>query len=329
MTRRVDFAARNTPLQPIDHLAEAVGLPAGRLFVKRDDLTGLTGGGNKARKLEYLVADAISAGADTLVTSGAAQSNHIRATAAAARAQSLECVAVMSTLHEQHQPHQPEGNLILDDLFGVQVVWCGLDDRDATAAEVERELKAAGHRPYVIPLGGSNALGASGYVTAADEIEVAVPGATVVCAAGTGGTMAGLAVGLGSCDRVIGVDVAALPDLSERVLGLLGATADLVGRPAPSGQIRIDASQAAAPYGAPLLEVRDAIRLVARTTGLVLDPVYTGRAMAALISWCRTGELPDGPVVFLHSGGIPALFTQRYSRWFETPRRFGDAPLAK
>lgn len=321
----VDFATRNTPIQRVDRLAAELGLQQGQLWVKRDDLTGLAGGGNKARKLEYLVGDALARGCDTLVTTGAAQSNHVRATAAAARVQGLSCVAVLTTLGNQHAP---EGNLILDNLFDIDVVWTPPDQREATMNQVAEQLAESGSRPYLIPIGGTNALGSSGYVTAAQEIEQEMPGAVVACAVGTGGTQAGLTVGLGSHDRVLGFDVGALPDLAERVPVVIEQTAALLGAPAPSGTWRVDASTATAPYGAPTEQTRAAIELVARASGLVLDPVYTGRAMAGLIRQCQEGSVPDAPLVFLHSGGMPALFTDRYSKWFGLPHEFApEEPL--
>ncbi len=316
---RIDFAARNTPLQRVDRLGETLGLRPGRLWVKRDDLTGLTGGGNKARKLEYLVADALATGCDVLVTAGAAQSNHVRATAAAARAVGMECVAVLSTLGARHEP---EGNLVLDDLFGVRVVWTTPQRRNEALAQSADVLRRNGRRPYVIPLGGTNALGACGYVQAAEEIDRDLSGAAVVCAVGTGGTQAGLVVGLGSYDRVIGIDVAAVPDLHGHVPGVVAECANRLSRPQPSGRWSVDTRYTDIPYGKPFPAVAESIRLATRTTGLALDPVYTGRAMAGLIELAAAGHLPDTEIVFVHTGGLPALFTRRYAEWFSLPQEF-------
>jgi D-cysteine desulfhydrase family pyridoxal phosphate-dependent enzyme len=312
----VDLAARNTPLQRVDALAESLGLAAGQLWIKRDDLTGVAAGGNKARKLEYLVADALARGADTLVTTGAAQSNHVRATAAAARQVNLKCVGVLSTLGKQHHT---EGNLVLDDLLGLEAVWCGPTERASTMSRVCEELADAGRIPYQIPLGGTNPLGAIGYIGCAQEIEAALPGALVACAVGTGGTQAGLVVGLGAHERVLGFDVAALPALSQLLPDVIEQTAELAHLPTPTGQWQVDRSQATEPYGKPTPAAHDAIRLVANKTGLILDPVYTGRAMAGLINRCRTGAMPTAPLVFIHTGGMPALFTRRYEDWFSLP----------
>ncbi|MCB0917902.1 MAG: pyridoxal-phosphate dependent enzyme [Actinobacteria bacterium] len=306
----------NTPLTRVDRLATAIGLKRGQLWVKRDDLTGLTAGGNKARKLEYLVAEALEQRADVLVTTGAAQSNHVRATAAAARTVGLDCVAVLSTLGAQHEP---EGNLVLDDLFDVSVVWTGPAEREQTLAETAAALAGAGRSPYAIPLGGTNALGARGYVHAAEEVAAVLPDAVVACAVGTGGTAAGLIVGLGDHDRVLGIDVAAVPGLDERIPDVIAGCAAAMELPAPRGDWHPDTRYSHIPYGQPFDAVADAIRITAKTTGLVLDPVYTGRAMAGLIERARAGELPDAPIVFLHSGGLPALFTARYRDWFSLP----------
>lgn len=313
---RIDFAARNTPVQRVDRLARALGLAPGQLWVKRDDLTGLTAGGNKARKLEHLVAEALAVDSDVLVTAGAAQSNHVRATAAAARAVGLDCVAVLSTLGAQHEA---EGNLVLDDLFEVHVVWTDPEQREQALAATADRLRAAGRRPYVIPLGGTNDLGAVGYAEAAAEIETDLPGSTVWCAVGTGGTQAGLVAGLGDYGRVVGVDVAAVPDIHRTVPQVVAGCADRMDLPQPTGSWSVDTRYSDVPYGTPLAGVHDAIRLVARTTGLALDPVYTGRAMAALVERAATGDLPDARIVFLHSGGLPALFTRRYADWFSLP----------
>ncbi len=315
----IDFAARNTPLHRMDRLAASLGLDPGRLFVKRDDLTGLAGGGNKARKLEYLVAEAQQANADVLVTVGAAQSNHVRATASAARMAGMECVAVLA---EREPKTSAEGNLVLDDLLELSVVWSTRRDREATLEHTAADLRSSGRTPYVIPVGGSTPLGASAYINCADEIvrdlvalgEPAIP--TVVVATGSGGTHAGLVAGLGSHDYVLGMNVAAAPDVEQVVVELAHASAALVGRPAPTGAIRLDPSQAEVPYGEPTEPMHEALRLVASTEGLILDPVYSGRAMAGLLHHARAGTLPDGPIVFVHTGGMPALFTSRYAEAF-------------
>lgn len=311
----VDFAARNTPIRPADRLGEALGLAPGTLWLKRDDLTGLAGGGNKARKLELLVGDALAQDCDVLVTAGAAQSNHVRATGSAARAAGLDCVAVLA---EREPRTVPEGNLVLDDLFGIEIVWTTVPDRYDTFDATIARLRAEGRRPYEIPLGGSSPVGAAAYAACATEIELALDAAgsarpLVITAVGTGGTHAGLVAGLGDHSRVQGYDVAALPTVDRDIAPLADAIADLLGQERPIGTLRLDRSQAEVPYGQPTDAVFEALRLVARTEGMVLDPVYSGRAMAGLIAAAARHEFDDEPtIVFVHTGGMPALFTSRY-----------------
>jgi D-cysteine desulfhydrase family pyridoxal phosphate-dependent enzyme len=300
----------------MDRLGQALGFEAGMLWVKRDDLTGLAGGGNKARKLEFLVADALQDGCDTLVTGGAPQSNHVRMTAAAARRLDLGCVAVLGGPPTAME----EGNLLLDHLFGVDVVWVGDYDSEqieTALAETCVRLCADGHRPYEMPLGGATPTGTLGYVHAADELARQAPrGAVVYTASGTGGTQAGLVVGMGAHDRVRGVDVGAIPELAPRIEALVAGAASLAHRGMPSGHLHLDRSHIGRAYGARTDECAEAIGLAARYEGLILDPVYSGKAMAGLIADRRGGRLsPDEPVVFLHTGGLPTVFVDRYSSW--------------
>jgi D-cysteine desulfhydrase family pyridoxal phosphate-dependent enzyme len=324
---RFPLAHLPTPLEPADRLGHALGLEPGRLWVKRDDLTGLATGGNKARKLEILVADALAAGADTLVTAGGPQSNHARTTAAAAARAGLRCVLAFNS----DPPPRVEANQVLDVVFGAERRFLGQMPMEELNGAVERiadELRAAGRKPYVIPIGGSSALGASAYVTAADEVLAQLRDAAghedvlVVTATGSGGTHAGLAARLGH-ERVLGVDVGALDDPAAVVLRLAAEVAALIGRPAPSGDPWIVRDQVGAGYGAPTDACREAILLAARTEGLLLDPVYSGKAMAGLIALARGGEVGPGEaalgdakaIVFLASGGAPALFASRYEDW--------------
>lgn len=313
---RLDLAALPTPLQPADRLGAALGFAPGCLLVKRDDLTALAGGGNKARKLEFLVADALAAGADTLVTAGAPQSNHVRATAAAARVAGLRCVAVLGG----PEPDVLEGNLVLDRLLGVDVVWAGEYEAlhlEATLATTVERLAAEGAHPYAIPLGGASPVGTLGYVHASDELAARIPDdAVVYTATGTGGTQAGLAVGLGDHGRVRGVDVGAVPEVGKRILDLIPVVAERTGRAAPAGELWLDDTQIGKGYGSFTKAGREAIVLAAEHEGLVLDPVYSGKAMAGLIADRRTDRLPaDRPTVFLHTGGLPSLFTARTAAW--------------
>jgi D-cysteine desulfhydrase len=297
-------------------LGRELGFDDGVLWVKRDDLTGLAGGGNKARKLEYLVADALAHGCDTLVTGGAAQSNHVRMTAAAACTVGLTCVAVLGG----EPPDAPDGNLLLDHLLGAELEWAGRYDADVletVMAETTLRLRAEGRHPYEVPLGGASDVGTMGYVRAAAEIAAEAPlGSVVYTATGTGGTQAGLVVGFGNHARVRGVDVGAMPDVAERVAALVAATASLAHRPLPSGRLQLDVTRVGDGYGSPTEEGREAIERSARLEGLLLDPVYSAKAMAGLVADRRSGLLRrDQPTVFLHTGGLPSLFADRHRDW--------------
>jgi L-cysteate sulfo-lyase len=305
-----------TPLERADRLGTAIGLAPGQLWVKRDDLTPLAGGGNKVRKLDHLCGAALAAGADVLVTGGAPQSNHVRLTAAAARRLGLDVVAVMSG----DAPPRASGNLVVDALLGVELVWTGresLAEVESVLDHVGRRLSAAGRRPYVIPLGGANALGSQGYVAAADELIWQLPDLDlVVVPSSTGGTHAGLVAGLGSHEKVLGVSAAAFVDVEDRVGRLAAEAAELAGREPPIGRPWVDMRYAADGYAAVLDVVADAMRLAARTEALVLDPVYTGKALAGLAEGIADGSVrPAGPVVFVHCGGAYGLLSDRLGAW--------------
>ncbi|WP_444947621.1 pyridoxal-phosphate dependent enzyme [Micromonospora ureilytica] len=278
-----------TPLEAAPRLAARLGLA--ELWFKRDDLNGLGGGGNKIRKLQYTCAQAIADGATTLITSGAPQSNHARLTAAAAARLGLSCVLVLAG----PPPESRRGNLLLDGLAGAEIVWAG-DRPLAEVVAVEAERRSA----YVIPFGGTSPASIQGYVDCGREVRAQLPTVDrfeVVAALGSGGTMAGLVRELGA-QRVIGVDVGALPDPRATVAGLL------VGEVEPDA-LRIDGTQVGVGYRTLTDAVRAALEVTARTEGVFLDPTYTGRAMAALLA----GSFPRGDrVVFLHSGGLPGLF---------------------
>ncbi|MCU1463761.1 MAG: D-cysteine desulfhydrase [Acidimicrobiales bacterium] len=313
---RVALAHLPTPLEPMDRLAAEIGLPPGTLWVKRDDCTGLAGGGNKVRKLEYLCAEAIAGGCDTLVTGGGRQSNHVRITAAAANRLGLACTVVLAG----GRPSHPTGNVVLDYLLGADIVWAEDDGYYATEAAIEAardRLRVEGRRPYAMPIGGASVTGALGYVRAADELAAQLPDvAVVVTADGSGGTHAGLVAGLGDHRRVLGVDVGTRPDLGERVPEKATEVAERAGRPSPTGDLRLDRDRFGAGYGAPTDACREALDLAARCEGLVLDPVYTGKAMAGLLAAVRDGRITPGEqVVFLHTGGLPALFAHAYAAW--------------
>ncbi|WP_446038923.1 D-cysteine desulfhydrase family protein [Streptomyces sp. SID1121] len=295
-----------TPLEPAPRLARIVGLEPDDLWIKRDDLTGLAGGGNKVRKLEWTAGAALRQGARTLVTSGAPQSNHARLTAAAAARLGMDAVLVL----KGSPPGAVGGNIALDGILGARIVWAGDVDQAGLGAvldEVAEELRAQGAGPAVIPFGGSSVLAARGYAEAGHELLAQAPDlATVVVAMGSGGTMAGLVHALGA-DRVLGVDVGAVTDpgqvVSDFVAGLAGPGASA------AHALRLRRDQVGAGYAELTDAVTDALTVTARAEGVVLDPVYTGRAMAGLIAAVAEGDVRPGQrTVFLHTGGLPGLF---------------------
>ncbi|MFG3009440.1 D-cysteine desulfhydrase family protein [Streptomyces cinerochromogenes] len=294
-----------TPLEPAPRLAAALGLGPDDLWVKRDDLTGLGGGGNKIRKLEWMMGAALAEGADTVVTTGAPQSNHARLTAAAGARLGLDVVLVLRGTPGTSR----SGNLALDGLFGARLAWAGEVDRaglDTAAAEVCARLRSDGARPALIPFGGSSALGARGYLRCGEELREQLPDLrTAVVALGSGGTMAGLVAALGS-GSVLGVDVGALTDPAAAVSNLATTLTDAeVTREG----LRIRRDQVGAGYATLTAPAREALRLAARTEGLVLDPIYTGRALAGLGAAVQDGDIrPGEKTVFLHTGGLPGLF---------------------
>jgi D-cysteine desulfhydrase family pyridoxal phosphate-dependent enzyme len=321
---RVRLAHLPTPVEPMDRLAAALGLPPGRLFVKRDDTTGLALGGNKVRKLEFLCAEAIESGCDWLVTGAGRQSNHARATAAAAAKLGLGCTLVL----DSERPSSSSGNALLDLLLGADVRWTTEQadpsaDLDDHFAKVAAALAEKGHHPYVVPVGGSVPLGAAGYALAAFELREQQPDvARVFVATGSAGTHAGLVAGLGDHRLVQGVRVGTRQGLEQRVEEMAAATAALIGCPAPAGNTLLDSDQLGGGYAAHTDGCAEAIRLAARTEGLVLDPVYTGKTMAGLISAVRRDELPDtGSVVMLHTGGAPGLLSAEHAPWAESIAR--------
>ncbi len=311
---RVSIAHLPTPLEEMPRLSEALGGP--RLFVKRDDQTGLATGGNKARKLEFLVADALEKGADTLITAGAVQSNHARQTAAAAAKFGLRCCLVLGG----ESPGHWTGNLLLDELLGADIHWAGGRDRAQVMEEVAEEMTRLGRHPYIIPVGGSNPVGAAGYVEAMVELMAQLAQQDlqvdrVVFPTGSGGTQAGLIVGakaLGFAGRIEGISVSATQDvLKPRLKELVSETTALLGLDLSfAGEdfiVHDDyLGEGYAKMGPP---EREAIRLSARTESLLVGPVYTGRALAGLIDLVRRGVFgPDETVLFWHTGGTPALF---------------------
>ncbi|MEJ8639179.1 D-cysteine desulfhydrase family protein [Streptomyces sp. MS2.AVA.5] len=303
--QRVTLGTWPTPLEPAPRLARALGLGDGDLLVKRDDLIGLGGGGNKVRKLEWTCGAARAAGATVLVTTGAPQSNHARLTAAAGARLGLDVVLVLAGTPAS----SASGNLALDGLFGARVVWAGDTDAQqlaATADEVVERLRKDGAVPSLIPFGGSSVLGARGYALCGQELLAQAPGLShVVVAAGSGGTMAGLVGALGA-DRVLGVHVGAVADPAATVAGLVSG---LVETPCDPAALRVRTDQVGAGYSTLTEPVMAALTLAGRTEGLVLDPIYTGRAMAGLVAAVEDGDIVPGQrTVFLHTGGMPGLF---------------------
>ncbi|AML58046.1 D-cysteine desulfhydrase [Serratia rubidaea] len=311
---RLDLVGSATPLEKLSRLSDYLGR---EIYIKRDDVTPMAMGGNKLRKLEFLAADALEQGADTLVTAGAIQSNHVRQTAAVAAKLGLHCVALLENpINTQAENYLSNGNRLLLDLFNTEVVMCdALHAPQQQLEELATRLEAQGFRPYVVPVGGSNALGALGYVQCALEIahqgkDVAF--SSVVVASGSAGTHAGLALGLQQLlpdSELIGVTVSRcaeeqLPKV-EQIRQELALALGLEAQ-AP---ITLWDDYFAPQYGMPNDEGMAAVQLLAQQEGILLDPVYTGKAMAGLIDGIAQGRFrDDGPILFVHTGGAPALF---------------------
>jgi L-cysteate sulfo-lyase len=317
---RVPLAHLPTPVEAMPRLSRELG--GATLWVKRDDQTGLAGGGNKTRKLEFLVADALAQGADTLVTAGAAQSNHCRQTAAAAARAGLGCVLVLGG---QPPDTAPTGNLLLDTLLGAEIRWAGPHRRGEELERVADELRAAGRRPYVIPYGGSNALGASAYALAMHELAAQLSDHPplhgidrIVVASSSGATQAGLVVGarrVGYRGQVLGIAIdkgeAGDDPYPVHLARLATATARRLKMDATFApdDFAVNRDYLGGGYGVVGAAEREAIHLAGRCEGLLVDPVYTGRALAGLIDLVRRGEIgAHETVLFWHTGGLPSLF---------------------
>ncbi|KGB00511.1 D-cysteine desulfhydrase [Enterobacteriaceae bacterium ATCC 29904] len=312
---RLEFIGAPTPLEYLPRLSDYLGRD---ILIKRDDVTPMAMGGNKLRKLEFLAAEALREGADTLITAGAIQSNHVRQTAAVAAKLGLNCVALLENpIGTRAENYLTNGNRLLLDLFNVQIEMCdALHDPVTQLDELATRVEAQGFRPYVIPVGGSNALGALGYVESALEIaqqcEGAVGISSVVVASGSAGTHAGLAVGLEQLMpqvELIGVTVSrSIADQKPKVVTLQQAVAQALEVTA-SADITLWDDYFAPGYGTPNDEGMEAVKLLARLEGILLDPVYTGKAMAGLIDGISQKRFKDeGPILFVHTGGAPALF---------------------
>jgi D-cysteine desulfhydrase len=311
---RVQLGHFPTPHDELPRLSQALDGP--RLLVKRDDMTGLAAGGNKTRKLEFSLGEALRLGADTVVTLGAVQSNHARQTAAAAARCGLRCVLVLLG----HPPAAENGNLLLDRLLGAEVVFSGNRAREDVADEVVAERRAAGHRPFLIPVGASDAVGAVGFVAGLEELKAQLDDQPtevdrLVIASSSFGTQAGLIVGakaLGFGPQIVGIAIDShTAELQEGVADLALRTAQRLGLPltfSPREVVAFD-DYLGDGYAVMGAAEREAISLAARLEGLLLDPVYTGRAMAGLIDLVRRGEIRKREtVLFWHTGGTPALY---------------------
>ncbi len=333
---RYSLAFLPTPLHPLPRLdawlaqsnpqsrcAGRTQSPIPHLWLKRDDQTGLATGGNKTRKLEFLVADALAQGCDTLITTGALQSNHCRQTAAAAAQAGLRCELVLGG----QPPSQPQGNYLLDTLFGAMTHFTPRENRLNRLAELQAELAAAGRRPYMITYGGSDPVGVCGYAAALEELReqttaLGIKPSLIVIPSSSGGTHAGLVAGawaLGWDMPIVGISIdEPMAHLQETVADLASRTAARLGKPGtfkPSA-ILVNADYLGRGYGVVGDLEREAISLLARTEGILLDPVYTGRAFGALLDLLR--NRPEklqaacgaeiNTIIFWHTGGSPALF---------------------
>ena len=314
------YTAGQTSIEKASRFSEVLGGPD--IYIKRDDLLGLSAGGNKTRKLEFLVADALAQGADTLITCGAVQSNHCRLTLSAAVKEGLKCRLVLEERVPGTFDPKASGNIFLFNLLGaekIQVVSGG-SDMMAEMQQVAEEVAAEGRKAYIIPGGGSNAIGATGYVACAQEIldqtfELGLNIDTLVCASGSAGTQAGLVAGFYGCNMnipVVGINVSrAKEEQEEIVYGLVRETADHVGvnSEIPRDAVNCFGDYVGPGYSLPTPEMAEAVKLVARTEGILLDPVYTGKTMAGLIDLVRQDYFKkESNILFVHTGGSPALY---------------------
>ena len=315
----VPLCHQPTPLEFMPRMSESLGGP--RLWIKRDDCTGLATGGNKTRKLEFLIADAIEKGADMLVTQGAVQSNHVRQTAAAACKFGLDCHALLERrVPDRADDYETTGNVLFDQMFGTSLEFrpAGLD-MNAEAMAVTEKLAAAGRKPYFIPGGGSNEIGALGYVSCAYELLDQIKAnkldvGWVVLATGSAGTHAGMLAGLhaaGSTIPVMGISVRQPEDkqiAAVHKLAVLTAS-QLTDTPLGVEKVIVDDGYVGAGYGQPTQGTLDAINLIARREGLLFDPVYSGKGLAGMIGLAGQNFFEsDKDVIFLHTGGAAALF---------------------
>jgi D-cysteine desulfhydrase len=314
------YTEGRTPIEKLERLTAEIGGPT--LYIKRDDLLGLAGGGNKTRKLEFLVADALAKGADTLVTGGAVQSNHCRLTLAAAAKEGLRAFLVLEERVPGSYKDDASGNNFLFRLMGVEGVKVvpGGSNMLSEIEAVAEDLKSKGRKPYVIPVGGSNPIGATGYAACALEIlsqifELGIRIDRVVLGSGSSGTHAGLVTGLfalNSSIPVVGINVSRPKEAQEELVhSLVERTARHLGirEPVPKEAVLCFGDYVGPGYSRPTPEMAEAVRMLARTEAILLDPVYTGKAMAGLLDLARKGYFTKKEnVLFLHTGGSPALY---------------------
>ncbi len=311
---RLKFANLPTPVEEMPRLEAALKGP--HLLIKRDDLTGLAFGGNKTRKLEFLVADALKQGAQTLITTGALQSNHCRQTAAAAAKFGFGCTLVLVG----EPPETASGNLLLDHFLGAEIIWTDKDHRDKDLKKALRSSEIQEQKPYLVPYGGSSPVGICAYVYAVEEIiKQNVRADWVVFASSSGGTQAGLEIGshhFGYPGRFLGISVDETQAvLQEHVASLANETSELLGiqEEIQPEEVLVNDTYASPGYGVLTKAEREAITLFASTEGVLLDPVYTGRAGAGLIDLVRRQLFKKtDTVLFWHTGGLPALFADKY-----------------
>lgn len=316
---RRHYTEGETPIEKLENFSKVLGM---NIYIKRDDLLGLTGGGNKTRKLEFLVADALKIGADTLITCGAVQSNHCRLTLAAAVKEGLKCRLVLEERIRNSYDPLASGNNFLFNLLGVERIKIvpGGSDMMKEMEEVANEVLQVGRKAYIIPGGGSNAIGATGYVACANEImnqsfQKGINFDYLVCASGSSGTHAGLITGLYGTNSnvpVIGINVSRPKDKQENlVYNLVQKTSERLGikETIPREAVNCFDDYVGRGYSLATDEMIEAVKLLARTEGILLDPVYTGKAMAGLIDLIRKGYFKkDSNILFVHTGGSPALY---------------------
>ena len=317
---RVALAHLPTPLEHMPNLSAELGGP--QIWVKRDDCTGLATGGNKTRKLEFVMAEAIAQGADTIVTVGAVQSNHVRQTAAAACKLGLVCEVLLEHRIQDPSDHYANsGNVFLDRMFAANLrEYPGGTDFDAALEDVAEQVRSDGGKPYIVPGGASDKIGALGYVNCAIELLTQANDRGLVIdhlitATGSAGTQGGLIVGLKAINSnipLLGIGVRAPQDEQEqKVFELAEITADHIGAPGvvTRADVVANCNYIGEGYGIPTESMNEAVMLLARTEGLLFDPVYSGKALAGMIDLVRSGEFSGAEnIVFLHTGGSAALF---------------------